>query len=1264
MSRFSVGILYGGESEMTKFGLLSTSAISSAALFGMSMVFATPAFAQNADGTPCTQAQRDAGTCTDQPAATQPAANANIVVTGSRIRRPNLESNVPITSVSADDLTAQGDVNVGDALNDLPSLRSTFSQANSTRFIGTTGLNLLDLRGLGQQRTLVLVNGRRHITASPGDFLVDVNTIPTDLIERVDVITGGSSAVYGSDAVAGVVNFVLRRDFDGIRLRGQGGVSQQGDRGIEFVSLTAGRNFADDRANIAINLEYVNANPLYFTQRPALTGAYDGRCQFDIPFFTTGEPATGNGVPDRVFLCGVRNATISNGGTVVANASAAQCQSAAFGPGGASAAIGSGALPVPRHGAGRAPHLPLRRQRQPAAGHSGGRPQALWLGQLHRQSAEPRVRLDAARHTGLIFPGLDRYTANLLFHFDISDAFRPFAEAKYVHIFSRQEGQPSFFSPLSGTIGLPNFSCGNPYLTPANITQLQAIGFCTAPPAGTIPMNRFNVDFGGRSELVTRNTYRAVFGVQGDFNDDWNYEVSATWGHVHIHQDELNDLIITDAQGNLDGFSLAYDAVRNAQGQIVCRVNQVTVTRPDCVPINLFGNGLPTQAALDFVNTTSYIDASATEWDAVAYINGDLSQLFEFPGGPARFVLGAEYRRETAFLQADPLSTADNPAGGGTFFNAFALFDPQAFVVKEAFGELELPLLRDLPFAQELTITGAARYSDYNTSANHTFAYNINGTWAPVRDIRFRANYSQSVRVPTLSDLFTPRPARTSRSSPTRATSRISADRRRPPAQLRFAGHSGGLHQHPGADPIDRLLLLGQPEPDRRDLESLTIGTVITPRWLPGFSLTIDYYRIRVHNLIAVLGAQTILNQCYDLAVVPEQPVLPAAEPAQCGLHLRQSGADFGGRQLRPAESGRRRFRGELPAHLRQRSSPRLPRHPDLRHPPRQLHQPDRSDLPGPAAFRVGRSADHRQRRRHLRLRSVRYALLAQLYRPPDDRRVRAIFPHPGQPGLADQRGLHDRALLSGRALPQRPPQLSGQRAVRILRRCRQYLRHGAPVRRVRHRRRRPVRSDRPLLLRGRPGRLLKSADFETMRGRLRAAPFFAQARSAGRSAFGFRGLGKREQRHRGVHQRPADIIVAKAAERPIAQLAVGHHRTEQEFVAGPALAQDALGLEPGQHRADRRIAQRLHQIGPRLVRAEHPMAVEDRRHLALARRQPQQRPDARAGVRIALPPFGPARIQSDDWCRRQPTIGPRGFGERRVEHAFASEILVRKVLT
>ncbi len=181
-----------------------------------------------------------------------------IVVTGSRISRPGLTSTVPITTISGKSLLESGIISVGDVLNKLPSLRSTYSQANSTRFLGTAGLNLLDLRGLGTQRTLVLVNGRRHVG---GDILnnavsPDTNTFPTDLIERVDIVTGGNSAIYGSDAIAGVVNFILKQNYSGIELRGQGGTSNYGDANSYYASLLAGTNFAGGKGNVAVNFEY------------------------------------------------------------------------------------------------------------------------------------------------------------------------------------------------------------------------------------------------------------------------------------------------------------------------------------------------------------------------------------------------------------------------------------------------------------------------------------------------------------------------------------------------------------------------------------------------------------------------------------------------------------------------------------------------------------------------------------------------------------------------------------------------------------------------------------------------------------------------------------------------------------------------------------------------------------------------------------------------------------------------------------------------
>jgi outer membrane receptor protein involved in Fe transport len=917
---------------MKKFGLLSSSAMGSAALFGMSLAFAAPAYAQETEEA-CTPEQAAAGTCqlTDSAGSTS-TSQSDVTVTGSRIRRPNITSNVPIVSVTADEI-ADGDPNIGDALNDLPSLRSTFSQANSVRFIGTTGLNVLDLRGLGISRTLVLVNGRRHITASPGDFLVDTNTIPSDLVERIDVITGGSSAVYGSDAVAGVVNFVLRRDYDGIRLRGQAGISQQGDRGIQFVSLTAGRNFADDRGNIAINLEYVNADALYFHDRPEFTGAFDGRCQYQLQEPTAGEPQSGDGVPDNLLICGVRNGTLSNGGTVLANASAAQCQSAAFGPAGASAAIGAARCLNPGTPQGQ-PRIfrfdgsGTLRQDIPALDF-----RSTTLGGSANIISDPNSLVPGAtlRDTGQIAPGLDRYTANVLFHFDVSEAFRPFAEGKYVHIFSRQESQPSFFSPLSTTIGVPNQRCDNGFLDPADITALNAIGYCLTAggafnPAGTIPVSRFNVDFGGRSELVTRDTYRIVAGFQGDFNEDWNYEISFNYGRVDIRQDELNDLVLTDEAGNFDGFLLAYNSVRLPSGQIVCSINadaSAANDRPDCVPIDVFGNGRPSAAALDFVNTTSFLDLTASQYNVVGYVNGDLSQLFELPGGPIRFVLGAEWRKETAFFEADPLSAA-----GGTFFNAFAPFDPPALEVLEAFGEIELPLLRDLPFARELTLTAAGRYSDYNSAAGtvgSTFAYNINGTWAPVRDIRFRANYSKSVRVPTLSDLYTNPTQNFAFIADPCDIANIGNGTTNRPTNCAADGVPVGFVNTPARTASTGFLSQGNPFLSEETGKSLTLGTVITPRWIPGLSVTVDYYRIRVDNLIAVLGAQVILNQCYDLPslsnqfcalLFPRNPDFTFANPALIsgGVNFAQfkaDGIDFELSYRRTFENGHRlNFRG------------------------------------------------------------------------------------------------------------------------------------------------------------------------------------------------------------------------------------------------------------------------------------------------------------------------------------------------------------------
>ncbi len=837
-------------------------------------------------------------------AATSQNENS-IVITGSRIRRPNLESPVPITSLSAEELTAGGAVNIGDRLNSLPAIRSTFSQANSTRFIGTAGVNVLDLRGLGDSRTLVLVNGKRHVTYTPGDFIVDVNTIPTDLIERVDVVTGGSSAVYGSDAVAGVVNFILKNNFDGLRLKGQSGISTQGDRPIDWVSLTAGRNFASGRGNVAINLEYVNSAPLYFVQRPELTGAYSGRCQFNLAASTAGEPPSGvSNVPDQQFFCGVRNAAISDGGTITAAA-----------PSVSAAITGTTAIRNcmdPRLGAGAA-FATLGAQRCLNPGTPLGAVRILTFlpngalcneipamdfrpfgsGNYIANPASTCAQGATLRDTGQLAPGLKRYTGNLLAHFDVSDALQPFVEAKFVRVDALQQGQPSFFQgSFPGFFGGGRgIRCDNPYLTAQDITALQSIGRCAGGPASaeTIPLARFNVDFGGREEGIRRDTYRLVGGIQGDFNGTWHYEISANYGHLKSTQAEHNDLQLFDLNGNRAGFLLATDVVRNGAGQIVCRINAVTITDPACVPINVFGYGQPSAAALSYVNTTSHVYSSASELDLLGFVSGDSGKWFNLWGGPVRFVLGTEHREERASQHADPLS-----ASGGTFFNAFSPFNPPAFKVTEGFGELELPILNKVAFADVLTVQGAARYSHYNTSAGNTWAWNVNGVWGPIPDLKFRANYSKSVRVPTLSDLYSPASQNFGFVNDPCDVLFINTGTQNRTANCAALGVPAGFINTPARSQTIGFLSGGNPNLKAETGQSLTIGAVITPHWIPGLSATVDYYRIRVKNLISVLSAQQIINACVDL---------PSINNQYCPMIHRNPDSTFGNPALLSAES-------------------------------------------------------------------------------------------------------------------------------------------------------------------------------------------------------------------------------------------------------------------------------------------------------------------------------------------------------------------------
>lgn len=801
-----------------------------------------------------------------------------IVVTGTRIQNPNVSSPVPVTSVDIGELVGTGNVSLGDALNELPALRSTFSQGNSSRFIGTAGLSLLDLRGLGTTRTLVLVNGRRHVTAIPGDFRVDVNTIPTDLVERVDVVTGGNSAIYGADAVAGVVNFVLKRDFEGIRFRAQSGISDEGDRASSFASLTLGQNFADDRGNVALSFEFANSDPLFNSQRDNITGAFSGRNQFQIVEDRTGEPSTGNGVPDRNFIRGIRNNNISDGGLYSSFCpTAVDPADAGFAAVEARRAVNCTGLFAPSGAelgrtfvftnAGGLIANPITTDFRPAGSNNA-------VGGLG----------STLNNTGVLQAGLERYAANFLASYEISDAFRPFIEAKYVRIDAIQEGQATFFNNT--------FSIDNPFLSATDRALL-----VSSLPDGATTFNafRFDTDFGARGEQHRRETYRIVVGIDGQFNDDWKYEVAFNYGR-------LETFFETNGNVLLDEFSNSIDAVRNTNGDIVCGINadaDLTNDDPACAPANLFGTGNVSQVALDYYGFTSSREEKAEQYSVTAYVAGDASQLFELPGGPIGFVIGGEYRRDTAFSAFDEVT-----ASGATFLNAIGDFDPPAAEVWEAYGEINFPILANLPFAEELSLQAAGRVSDYSGAVGTVFAYNLSATYAPVSDIRFRVGYAESVRAPTLSDQFNtgsqtfannfqdPCSSDNIANNPNRAAN-CQADPNVP------AFNPDGVtpfRNQPGSGV--RGINAGNPNITQEDGQSLTIGAILQPSFVPGLTLAVDYYDITVKNVIFTLLGQTIIDQCYDSPGGIDNPFCDAVSRRPDGTFAGQSDRILNGQSI------------------------------------------------------------------------------------------------------------------------------------------------------------------------------------------------------------------------------------------------------------------------------------------------------------------------------------------------------------------------------
>ena len=814
-----------------------------------------------------------------------------IVVTGSRISSPNLQSVVPITSIGGEQFFEQGNTNIGDSLNDLPQLRSTFAQQNPGLGIGIAGLNLLDLRGLGTQRTLVLVNGRRHV---PADILnnavsPDVNSIPNDLIERVDIVTGSNSALYGSDAIAGVVNFVLRRDYDGLQVRGQTGISPKGFGGAQYVSAMFGKNFADGRANLTLHGEYSHQDRVFASDIPWFR-SNDGLGVIDLD--TSGLPSSSDGFPDRAFFRDFRTASINRYGLIPITQ---RTGNPVCGQG----LVATNGAPATTVGTSIGNSFNCTYIFQPdgaLVAQTGTRFGSGIIGSIvggNGQSGREENLLS-------VYPEQQRYNFNLLGHYEVANGIEAFIEAKFSHVDALgNNAGPSFIQGTQTQFDVrerPRLD--NPFLTAAQRTQLSnlimasdcntsltascaAAGNLTAAQraqitAGTyrFVLSRSLLDVGIRDEDFSRDTYRTVAGLRGTFNEDWTFELSANYG-------KFKETINTDGYIDKQRFMLAMDAgVNPANGQIQCRAKfdpasaiilQRTLTAEQtatlqgrlaadiasCVPYNPFG-AADNSASVAYFSSPGTSKSSLDQLDILGFVSGDSSQLFELPGGPIRFALGGEYRREKANYTQDPFLQT-----GLTNNVVIPTFAPDAFEVKEVYGEIQLPILANMPFAENLTLNGAGRISDYKGGIGTTYTYNGGITYSPIPDILFRANYGRAVRAPNVSETAFPLvPNFNSISDPCNPTNINNNSNRAANCQADLGALLPNLLSSTYSLPI---VSGSNPNLTSEKSDSYTVGAVLRPRFIPGLSLTVDYYKIDVKGIIASLSAQQILNSCYDL---------------------------------------------------------------------------------------------------------------------------------------------------------------------------------------------------------------------------------------------------------------------------------------------------------------------------------------------------------------------------------------------------------------
>lgn len=740
--------------------LLATTIIAGAS----ALAFAAPAMAQDAE----------------------PSTIDDVVVTGSRIVRQDYVANSPISTVTSEQIQARGDVNVEQILNQLPQVVPGLS-ANSNN--PSNGSATVDLRGLGASRTLVLVNGHRFIPYDKSNA-VDLNSIPASLIERVEVVTGGASAVYGSDALAGVVNFIFKRNYEGFGFDTQYGISGYGD-GEQFnASMTFGSNFADDRGNVTGFVGYSDR---------------DGFAPNEDRPWSLVSNAGGSGTGE---YGGLNNLALN-----------------------------------PYTAAGCPTANPCRRSFR-TNGVPGAFNNDFGLGPTSD-------RYDFAPVNLLQSPS-ERFNIALMGHYDVTDKVEAFAEVFYTDSRNTSQLAPT---PATGiSIPVDNFFVQN---SPALLAYVNS----RPDPLADLNFDRRMSEVGARIQNNNTDVYQINTGLRADLGGDWELEGYYSYGRTELTTSIQNDVSRSRLNAALAGGGTATSCAPSVQALF-----------PTCVPINLFGRGTITPEAAAFVRL-NFTDRSIFERNnAQLNLTGT---VFELPAGPLGIAAGVEYREDSLSYTPDDAKNTGDIYG----FNAERAVSGSSSS-KEAYFEAAIPLLRDAPFAKSLELEVGARYSDYDTVGG-VWSYKFGGSWEPVESLRLRALYQRASRAPNVFELF----QANDQGFPavldpcTTINPGTGEDRTVPNADGDPSPLTPGLRNfcagQLGYDPVTggfvaqntqtESFFYGNPNLAEEKSDTVTIGAVWQPSFVPGLSFSLDYYKIEVEDYIGTIrgGVSGIVGACF-----------------------------------------------------------------------------------------------------------------------------------------------------------------------------------------------------------------------------------------------------------------------------------------------------------------------------------------------------------------------------------------------------------------